>query len=201
MSVFQIGPQAIKPTKVGEVSRGLQAFRAGQQQIQQQKQQQQLNQLKLQQLRAQIEQAGQRGRVEIPEGFEPGPISVSGEGKVSRSFRPQAKPKRFDPLMLNDALFKITHDKDGKEIEPSKSDLIALQLAATQSGFEIRKIPNTFPKVGRFGKAIPGTFIYRLIPKIKPKTGPPKTAPKTSTPKIDIRQLTDEQINAIIGSK
>jgi len=54
MAVFQIGQQAIKPSPIGEVARGLQAYRAGQQQIEQQKQSQMLNQLKMQMLRAQI---------------------------------------------------------------------------------------------------------------------------------------------------
>ncbi len=58
MAVFQIGQQAIKPSAAGEVTRGLQKFRAGRRGTEQQKLQDQLAQLKLQQLRAQIRQIG-----------------------------------------------------------------------------------------------------------------------------------------------
>lgn len=94
MAVFQIGPQAIKPTKIGEVSRGLQAFRAGQQQIQQQKQQQQLNQAKLQQLRAQTRQIG----VQPPEGGS-SVLARMKAGAIEEFLNPNTSPERKKSLL------------------------------------------------------------------------------------------------------
>lgn len=54
MAITQIGQQAIKPTRLGEVTRGLQGFRAGQQGIQNRELQQLLQKLQLQNLVSQI---------------------------------------------------------------------------------------------------------------------------------------------------
>ncbi len=86
MAVFQIGPQAIKPTVMGEITSGLQAFRSGQQQQQQQNMNRQLNQLRLQQLRAQIEQE----RQPLPPGFVPSSITDSPSGRTVTSRKPEA---------------------------------------------------------------------------------------------------------------
>ncbi|KKM86131.1 hypothetical protein LCGC14_1282040, partial [marine sediment metagenome] len=124
-------------------------------------------------------------------------VSVDEKGNITRRFGPAKKPKQFDVQQLNDILFQATHTKDKKgktvEIEPSTQDIIALRIAAEQSGFELRRIPKTFATVSKFGKAIPGTFTYRLVPKVK--------RPKGTSKKIDVKSLTDAQLDAIIGSK
>jgi len=134
-----------------------------------------------------------KGKIVLVAGF-PG---VDEKGNITRRFGPAKKPKQFDVQQLNDILFQATHTKDKKgktvEIEPSTQDIIALRIAAEQSGFELRRIPKTFATVSKFGKAIPGTFTYRLVPKVK--------RPKGTSKKIDVKSLTDAQLDAIIGSK
>ena len=138
---------------------------------------------------------------QLPKGFEPSGVTIGPEGKISQRFAPKAKTKQFDILTLNDRLFQITHTKDAKgkivEIEPNPSDLRALQIAAEQSGFELRKSPKTFAKVGKLGGVIQPTFVYKLIPKKKPA----KTIKKTQSKQIDVTKLTDKQLDAIIETK
>ncbi len=99
MAVFQIGPQAIKPSPVGEVSRGLQSFRAGQDAIKQKRMTEQLNQLRLQQLRAQVQQRNQP----LPAGFVPSSVSESATGGRTTTFK---KPEVAAPT-ASDAKFYI----------------------------------------------------------------------------------------------
>lgn len=53
MALFQIGPQAIKPTAIGEISSGLQVYQAGKQRFEQQKMLRQLQQAQIQLQQAQ----------------------------------------------------------------------------------------------------------------------------------------------------
>lgn len=114
MAVFQIGQQAIKPTALGEIASGLQAFRAGQQGLQDRKMQQQLNQLKLQQLRAQIEQIGQQ------KPLTPG----QGISQLQLDFL-----KRLPPDKLKEVLQQMI-------TKPASQTNIALDLAGTKASAE-----------------------------------------------------------------
>jgi len=182
-------------------------------QIGQMSQQEPMSPLDIARLRlieAQTGQIGQQpgvsgGQIQIPEGFEPSSISVGAKGGVSQQFKPKAKPKKFDILSLNDKLFEITHviRKKGEEpveIEPNPADLRALQIAADQSGLELRKVPKSFAKVGRFGRIIPPTFIYKLTTK-KTRKPSKNLKPQKKTKDVDITQLTDAQLDAIISEK
>ena len=63
MAVFQIGQQAIKPSTIGEIARGLNAYQSSKQAFEQQKQQKQMAELQMKQMQAQTFLTQQQGNL------------------------------------------------------------------------------------------------------------------------------------------
>lgn len=171
------------------------------QQADERQRQQQLAQLKMRILQAQVQKAeGTRQPFQPPPGFDLAGVSVSPSG-VTQRFAPPGKPKVFNIKELNDELFKISHTKKDKkvvEITPSSVDLTSLRIAAEQSGFVLRAVP-TAPKLTKRGFGVKrGGVKYILVPKPSPKVG---VLGKTPQKPIDVRRLTDAQLDDIIRGR
>lgn len=82
-------------------------------------------------------------------------MAVEGESKAKKG------GKVYDIKTINDELYKLTHDKNGNEIEPTESDLFALQEMAKTAGYKITK-RETPGKVIKWGRDIPAKTQYVL---------------------------------------